>query len=183
MNKADFLKCLEIVCEPLFEAPNVSAKIIDGAAFVNMNAPKQSKTYGEYCQKEIQQKIKAIGHNISRLDLVFDIYKPDSIKGQMREFRGKGIRVSVRVETPIYKSFPHFMRHDDNKSELFGMIADATIKNETPGTTIAATKLEKIVSNHDINRSKLEPCDHEEADTRVMLHAVDISSARFNKLN
>ena len=91
--------------------------------------------------------------------------------------------VSVRVETPIYKSFPHFMRHDDNKTELFGMIVDASIKNEAPGTTIVATKLEKIVSNHDINRSKLEPCGHEEADTRVMLHAVDITSAGFNKLS
>ena len=42
VNKADFLKCLETVCEPLFEAPNVSAKIIDGAAFVNMNARSEA---------------------------------------------------------------------------------------------------------------------------------------------
>ena len=39
-NKSDFLKCLEDLSEPSLESPDVEAKIVDGAAFVNINQPK-----------------------------------------------------------------------------------------------------------------------------------------------
>ena len=38
-NKSDFLKCLEDLSKPSLESP-VEAKIVDGAAFVNINQPK-----------------------------------------------------------------------------------------------------------------------------------------------
>ena len=46
------------------------------------------------------------------------------ISRQTRERRGKGVRVSVRSETPIVKNFNEFLRTDENKTELFRMIAD-----------------------------------------------------------
>ena len=50
--KSDFLRCLEDLVAPCHEPPNVDMMIIDGAAFVNINQPKVSKTFGEYCNVE-----------------------------------------------------------------------------------------------------------------------------------
>jgi len=93
-------------------------KVIDGAAFVNINSPRNSKTFGEYC-KELESKVLKIGAGACRLDFVFDVYKKNSLKSQTRESRGKGTRVSVRKETPIPKDFQKFLRNDKNKTELF----------------------------------------------------------------
>ena len=54
--KSDFLDCLdELVC-PQFEQPVIQMKVVDGAAFVNMHQPRQSKTFGEYCYDELPKK-------------------------------------------------------------------------------------------------------------------------------
>ena len=36
-SKSDFLQCMESLVDVTYDAPNASMKVIDGAAFVNMN--------------------------------------------------------------------------------------------------------------------------------------------------
>ena len=55
-------------------APDETMKVIDGAAFVNMNRPKSSTTYGKYCEYELLSKLKFTSQNTQRLDLGFDVY-------------------------------------------------------------------------------------------------------------
>ena len=61
--KADFLDCLSNLSdetETTFErneAPIADVYIVDGAALVRMNAPKLVKTYGEYAETEVCNKI------------------------------------------------------------------------------------------------------------------------------
>ena len=43
-SKSDFLKCLYEIEEPSVESPKVDMKVVDGAAFGCMNAPKCAKT-------------------------------------------------------------------------------------------------------------------------------------------
>ena len=100
--KLDFLKCLE--CSSL-EPPEVEAKIIDEAAFIKINTPKMSSTFREYCSVEVMKKVCQISQGIVRLDFVFDTYKSDSIEGQTRENRGKGIRISFRKKTEYADDF------------------------------------------------------------------------------
>ena len=52
------------------------------------------------------------------MDFVFDTYKTDCIKGQKRERRGIGVRISVREETPIAKKLQVILRNSDKKTEL-----------------------------------------------------------------
>ena len=94
------------------------------AVFVNANAPRFSSTYGTYCRSELNDKIRKMAQNVSQIDLVFDIYKDNSLKAQTRQDRGKGHRIAVRESTPIYKEFKEFMRDDGNKTELFEMISE-----------------------------------------------------------
>ena len=181
--KSDFLKCLDELSESSYERPIVEAKIIDGAAFINMNAPKSSETYGEYCNIELQQKFKSLAYGLRRLDIVFDTYLQNSIKSETRERRGHGIRISVRKETPIYKKFQEFMRNDNNKTELFQMIANSTTWDYST-TTIIATNLNGVVTNSIVEDvSALQPCNHEEADTRLLLHVYDASLKGLRKIS
>ena len=46
--------------EPSPEPPDVDVKLVDGAAFVNMNLPRCSKTYEEYCDAEPTEGISNI---------------------------------------------------------------------------------------------------------------------------
>ena len=93
--KSDFIACLEKIGS--FTAyKNTSTDVIDGPAFVHMNAPTVSNTYGQYCKKELAQRVKDIARNVNRVDLVFDIYRTISIKRETRESRGSEVRISVR---------------------------------------------------------------------------------------
>ena len=113
--KSDFLQCTESMvnmeCESMVnmecEAPGVSMKVLDGAAFVNMNPPRASNNYGEYCHQELFQKIRSAPKDTQRIDLVFNVYYENSLKIQTGENRGDGIRVSVRKThqcTRIFRS-------------------------------------------------------------------------------
>ena len=88
-SKSDFLECLESLIDVTHEAPVVSMKVIDGAAFVNMNRPMTSSTFRTYCQNELVPKLIFHGKSTQRVDLVFDVYKENSLKSQIREDRGE----------------------------------------------------------------------------------------------
>ena len=146
-SKSDFLQCMESLVDVTYDAPDVSMKVIDGAAFVNMNRPKSSTTYGKYCEDEHLSKLKFTSQNTKRLDLVFDVYNEKSLKSQTRENRGGGMRKSARKDTPICNDFQKFMRNDTNKTELFKTVAEAAIQIPETLATIVATIGSKIVSN------------------------------------
>ena len=57
--------------------------------------------------------------NSNRVDIVWDIYKPDSLKESTREKRGKGVtqkKVSSKAKIP--SNFKEFLRDSKNKQEL-----------------------------------------------------------------
>ena len=120
-----------------------------------------------------------MGH-ASHADLVFDVYRDITTKVATRAGRGKGVRVSVRNDTPIGK-FKDFMRVGNNKRELFNMIAD-TIPSIQSNTLLVATKNEHVVSNKDIKSISLEICNHKEADSRMFIHVYDASTNGCEKI-
>ena len=69
-------------------------KVIDGAAFVNMNQPTISNTYGKYCDTKLKAKILRIPDNLQQANIVFDTYQQNILKSDTRDSRGKGIRFS-----------------------------------------------------------------------------------------
>ena len=52
----------------------VMAFLIDGAALVQVSSSPQPRTYGEYCDDEISDKIKICGAAVKRVDLALDVY-------------------------------------------------------------------------------------------------------------
>ena len=182
-TKSDFIKCLHEIVEPHYEEPRIEMKVIDGAAFVNIYQPKISNNFGEYCYDEITKRVYTISQHLDRLDFVFDTYQHNSIKTQTRENRGTGMRVLVRRDTPMCRKFQDFMRNSDNKTELFLMIANAISKIENVSTSIIATAGDKVISNgFDVDFSNIMPCNHEEADTRLILHVFDWIKKGYKKI-
>ena len=125
-----------------------------------------------------------IGRAVTRMDAVFDVYKEGSLKSQTREKRGTGIRVSVREHAPVLKNFTNFMRCDASKTELFVMISQKASSLSTP--IVVGTVSEGVVTNQpSLNslRNQISPCNHEEADTRLILHVLNGLSCGFKKIS
>ena len=185
-DKSDLLKCLSDIHAPSFDENCTTAKafVADVAVLVKMNAPKISKTYGEYADAEFIRSLDGVVTDASRFDCVFDDYRKDSIASITRENRSTGVRISVRKDTIIFKNFTEFMRDDDNKTELFKLLADGMVSSKVfqDRSTVIATKSSKIKSNVSIDASVLSPCNHQEADTRMYLHVLDCIRNGFKEI-
>ena len=119
---------------------------------------------------------------MSRLDLVWDSYVVDSLKATARVKRGKGVCRHVVDSAPIPANWQNFLRVDLNKKELFSFLSKALVHS------FKQDKKELVVTDGDQvvcvppqqDAHLLVPCNHAEADSRMMLHvahAVDTDVA------
>src|SRR6218665_2176239 len=65
------------------------------------------------------------------------------------------------------------LRVDENKTELFHLLSSVITENEITGKLILSTAGGSVLSCPTICTDSLSPCSHEEADTRMLLHAAD----------
>ena len=89
--------------------------------------------------------------------------------------------MSVRKKTPIYKEFNVFMRDNKNKTKPFETIGSGSTSSNSLNQTIVATKQENVLSNKQEMLDELQPCNHEEAEYRLLLHVYDALRKRFRK--
>ena len=68
------------------------------------------------------------------------------------------------------KNWQSFLRDSNNKVELFHFLADKIAEIHTRNVIIV-TKEEFALSNQMISLDHVAPCSHEEADTRIFVHA------------
>ncbi|KAK0047156.1 hypothetical protein Bpfe_023427 [Biomphalaria pfeifferi] len=104
-------------------------------------------------------------------DVVWDCYRSDSLKAFTRERRGLEKRKRVTPETVLPSQWGSFLRVDANKTQLFAFLARylLTVQSEK---LIVTTQGPDVISNKPIDHTNLSPCNHEEPDTRMMLHLV-----------
>ena len=151
---------------------------------MQMTPPGDEKTFGDYAKSfaaKIMRELRGI--TLERIDIVFDRYFKDSLKSQTREKRGSGVRLSVRASTPISKNWRQFLRVDENKEELFCLLAKQLEMNGVSGKTIVATLSENVIFNGSIDEESLMPCNHEEADTRMFVHVKSAAAANHRKIS
>jgi len=68
----------------------VDAIILDGAVVVQMLQPKAVSTFEEYFDSVVAPYILRQLEDVKRLDIVWDVFKDDSLKKVTREKRGSG---------------------------------------------------------------------------------------------
>ncbi|KAK5916100.1 hypothetical protein CesoFtcFv8_001632 [Champsocephalus esox] len=107
-----------------------------------------------------------------RVDVVWDTYITGSIKESTREKRGKGIQRKVPGQNKLPRNWPHFLRDPMNKPELFTFLSSKIASTAWPvGKQVFITSGVRVVGT-DTSHFML-PCNHEEADTRIMIHLLD----------
>ena len=182
-TKADLTDCLEKLSTSEGEAPPVDAVILDGAAIINMLRPVGAKTFQDYATLVFLPYIKAQLANVSRVDIVWDVYRQDSLKTTTREKRGKGVRRRVAAANSIPGNWQEFLRIDDNKTELFDFLAHEVVENLSTQKEVFSTCGQNVLcSRVHQDVSSLAPCTHEEADTRMFLHAIDAANKGHRRL-
>ena len=75
-------------------------------------------------------------------------------------FVGKGIRRRVLPTTKIPGNWQSFLRLDENKSELFGFLANEVTKEETEKLIISTIGSSVIMNRSFDNVSTLSPSNH-----------------------
>jgi len=58
----------------------------------------------------------------------------------------------------------------------------AIIQNPLPDKIIVTTHKQNVLSSSPINSSNLEPCNHEEADSRIFVHVLDAIKQGHSKI-
>jgi len=58
----------------------------------------------------------------------------------------------------------------DNEKELFPFLSIELVKQDLGGRLLVSTNLQSVLSNKQQDISGLQPCNHTEADTLILLH-------------
>ena len=97
-------------------------------------------------------------------------------------FVGKGIRRRVLPTTKIPGNWQSFLCLDENKRELFGLLANEVTKEETEKLIISIIGSSVIMIRPFYNVSTLCPSNHKVADTCMLLHAANASQSGMAKV-
>ncbi len=108
------------------------AKIFDGPAVLHILPTSEVKTFDDYCNQVFLPWSDSVMQNCDRLDIVWDIYKPNSLKEATREKRGKGIRRKVSGKAKLPSKFKDFLRDSNNKQELIEFLTQRLSNREYP---------------------------------------------------
>ena len=104
-----------------------------------------------------------------RVDIVFETFLEKSLKASTRQKRGHGPRRSVSKLTKCPSNWAQFLKDSLNKEELYTFLAEELTPLTYPeGRQLYATSKENVLSNGSL---PMEDCDHEDADSRTLLHA------------
>jgi len=160
-----------------------TAHIVDGMALIHTIKFAGASTFGELAAKyyEIITSYYRQG-NCSRIDLVFDQYWDLSIKAGERQRRGEVTTLEVQIHglsTPVPKQWLKYISNVKNKVRLCAFLTSTLVEI---GQRQLQQNKELVIGGGNGDQAfsvKYNCCeviqelnaDHEEADTRMMLHA------------
>ncbi|KAH3882490.1 hypothetical protein DPMN_006430 [Dreissena polymorpha] len=144
--------------------PHVEVSIINGAAIVQSLDPNRSDkrvlTSSDYALKLVLPYISKQLMSVDRIDVVWDTYRPDSLKAHTRKSRGTGDKIRVNGSSRIPSNWKSFLRVDENKTTLFKFLATQISLLKTPqGNVVLTTYRENVLGA--ISISNIQPCNHE----------------------
>ena len=186
--KSDLVDCLEQLVPPNQAAPRVDVKILDGAVVIHLLKPRGSRTFKDYYQNIFLPYVKLQLEDVARVDVVWDSYLPNSLKQSTRQRRtqsGSTQRQRVDCNTPIPPNWESFLRSEQNKNELFIYLAKCMQSYDIDGKILVSTlgKLVVTAGQHDLqDMESLQPCSHEEADTRIILHVAHCAKQGYRRI-
>ena len=108
-KKSDLLTFLASVAD--LQPPSYyDAKVLDDPAIIHSLPVKEARTFDGYSDNIIIPWTKQMLQNSNRIDVIWDVYKADSLKEFTRAKRGKGVRRKVSGQTKLPPNFKDFLR-------------------------------------------------------------------------
>ena len=149
-----------------------------------MFKPRTAKTFLEYGDPVFYPFIESKLRYVSKVDVVFDQYLPDSLKETARQKRGKGVRRRVSEEIKIPSNWQAFLRIDENKNELLYFLAEFLQRQPAiEGKRIYITNGQDVLTNPlHLDTTSLAPCNQEEADSRIFLYVANAVNEGLQKV-
>ena len=106
------------------------------------------------------------------------------MKARTRGKRGSGVRQRVVADNKLPRNWKKFLQVDQNKQELFKYLAEC-VTSINAEKQVISTHGKQVLSimpiSHD-HIGRLAPCNHEEADNRMLLHAADAVQCGFMEI-
>ena len=176
-NKAVLAKHLESKVSPAEVIPGQYATVIDAMAVIQ-KVSGENRTFDELSDLILKQMLHH-GQTSSRIDVVFDVYRDQSIKTAERENRGshEGVVFSQIRPGHKIKNWRRLLACSESKDNFTKFLAESwkdEKKRQTLGDKVllvtSGDKCFRLTKNdwqivHDLTSN------HEEADTRILLHA------------
>jgi len=175
------------ILTPFKGYPPQTTIIVDAMAMVQMINVVGVATFGVLAEKYWEAFTRALSENDShRIDIVSDRYdKKHSIKEQTRLKRGSFSSLEIKIageNTPIPSQWSKFLSNPVNKANLTHFLCqrwnDACVDMLAVGKTVVLARVFRdplrVVKLTFGNSKVLDELlsDHEEADTRMILHAL-----------
>ena len=191
-NKADLATILQAGATETELRPSSmrTCTIIDGMALVRaMGKPQHASTFGEYADVFTQRVTSNLDGNFTRVDIVFDWYQQNSIKNRTRTKRSttqQKVRTIVNRDVRLPVNWNSFIEMNENKANLTQFLStelENHVQHYEDQVVISGgfEDPEKVTSTAGIDVSHLQ-ATHEEADTRILLHAADATAKGYERL-
>ena len=148
-------------------------KVLDGAAIVHLLQTNSITTFDDYATDVFIPYINRQLDTAERVDVVWDSYVTRSIKESTREKRGKGMRRKVAGKNKFPSDWLDFLHDATNKQELFNFLSHKIElmmcrERKQVFTTSGTSVIARGTDHH------MKLCNHEEADTRMLVHLLDV---------
>jgi hypothetical protein len=117
-TKCHLLQCIEEAHQT--EAPVLyDCKVLDGGVTIHALPVINVSAFQEYAGNIFIPHLECQLCDTKRVDVVWDEYRPDSLKEGTREKQGKSVRRKVSGDTKLPGDWNDFLRDPINKKELF----------------------------------------------------------------
>ena len=179
-SKADLVPCLtEGIDLTRFEAQKATCVIVDAAFLIQATRPSPRMTFSQYAEIKLFRLIQILSDTFAstRIDVVFDRYLQSSIKEAARIKRGTSCERIIRPDMEVPKNWNGFLANSKNKEQLFKLLAETIVSCQSEKEVIATHEETTISNSAYHNKQIYSKCNHEEADTRMILHARQAADA------
>ncbi|KXJ20012.1 hypothetical protein AC249_AIPGENE15286 [Exaiptasia diaphana] len=186
-SKSNLMPHLEQVSSPsqLPMSSLATAVMVDAMALIHVIKSAGATTFGDLAVRYSDVITKYLTSNsCTRLDLVFDQYLEKSIKAEERIRRGPVSYLEVTIHspsTPVPKQWSKYMSNPLNKKNLAEFLCNSLKESmkekllHTQTVVLAGgfsdgKEAVRVTQGREVSIAELQS-DHEEADTRLLLHA------------
>lgn len=129
------------------EPPEMDIAILDGAVVVQMVSPGAARTFKDYTDNVFMPYIMKQLQPVRRVDIIWDVYRQDSLKAATREKRGCGTHKRVTSSSQIPKNSKSFVCGNEKKTELFYFLAKQVESCHIEGKKLYTTYEEDVLSS------------------------------------